>query len=311
MGNVVIIGSFMTDLMSRTPHLPKPGETVMGGPFKLGPGGKGANQAVACSRLGANVWFVGCIGTDYFGDVAMESFVSNGVHTDFLRRSAESHTGIALIGVSDETRENLIIVAPGVNSLVSKEQVDSALKTIKNIDIVLVQYEIPEEIILHIAETLDPKITFIVNPAPGRKTDDKILKRADYIIPNESELEILSGVTINSLKDAEEQALKLLKKGAKNVIVTLGNKGALLVTQEKVKYFDIFPAEVVDTTGAGDAFCGALSFALSNGKPIENAIKIANAVSGLSVTKIGTAPAMPYFKELEKYLSEQNVLSLL
>lgn len=311
MGSVVVIGSFMTDLMSRSPHLPKPGETVMGGPFKLGPGGKGANQAVACSRLGANVWFVGCIGTDYFGDVAMESFVSNGVHTDFLRRSAESHTGIALIGVSDKTRENLIIVAPGVNSLVSKEQVDSALKTIKNIDIVLVQYEIPEEIILHIAETLDPKITFIVNPAPGRKTDDKILKRADYIIPNESELEILSGVTINNVKDAEEQALKLLKKGAKNVIVTLGNKGALLVTQEKVKYFDIFPAEVVDTTGAGDAFCGALSFALSEGKTIEDAIKIANAVSGLSVTKIGTAPAMPYLKELEKYLSEQNILSLL
>ncbi len=311
MGSVVVIGSFMTDLMSRSPHLPKPGETVMGGPFKLGPGGKGANQAVACSRLGANVWFVGCIGTDYFGDVAMESFVSNGVNTDFLRRSAESHTGIALIGVSDETRENLIIVAPGVNSLVSKEQVDSALKIIKNIDVVLVQYEIPEEIILHVAETLDPKITFIVNPAPGRKTDDKILKRADYIIPNESELEILSGVTINSVKDAEEQALKLLKKGAKNVIVTLGNKGALLVTQEKVQYFDIFPAEVVDTTGAGDAFCGALSFALSNGKPIEDAIKIANAVSALSVTKIGTAPAMPYYKELKKYLSEQDILNIL
>ena len=311
MGSVVVIGSFMTDLMSRSPHLPKPGETVMGGPFKLGPGGKGANQAVACSRLGANVWFVGCIGTDYFGDVAMESFVSNGVHTDFLRRSAKSHTGIALIGVSDKTRENLIIVAPGVNSLVSKEQVDSALKTIKNIDVVLVQYEIPEEIILHIAETLDTKITFIVNPAPGRKTDDKILKRADYIIPNESELEILSGVTINSVKDAEDQALKLLKKGAKNVIVTLGNKGALLVTEEKIGYFDIFPADVVDTTGAGDAFCGALSFALSNGKLVEDAIKIANAVSGLSVTKIGTAPAMPYLKELKKYLSEQNILSLL
>jgi ribokinase len=145
----------------------------------------------------------------------MESFVSNGVHTDFLRRSAESHTGIALIGVSDETRENQIIVALGVNCLVSKEQIDSALTTIKNIDIVLVQYEIPEEIILHIAETLDSKVTFITNPAPGRKTDEKILKRVDYIIPNESELEILFGVAINSIKNAEEQALKLLEKGKK------------------------------------------------------------------------------------------------
>jgi len=123
-------------------------------------------------------------------------------------------------------------------------------------------------------------------------------------------LEILSGVTINSVKDTEEQALKLLKKGAKNIIVTLGNKGSLLVTKEKIKYFDIFPAEVVDTTGAGDAFCGALSFALSNGKPVEDAIKIANAVSGLSVTKIGTAPAMPYLKELEKYLCDQDILKL-
>jgi len=138
MGNVVVIGSFMADLMSRTPHIPKPGETVIGGPFKLGPGGKGANQAVACSRLGGNVWFVGSIGSDYFGDIAKDNFKSNKIHIDFLQRISDLHSGIALIGVSDKTGENLIIAAPGANHSISKKQVDLALKSIKDIDIVLV-----------------------------------------------------------------------------------------------------------------------------------------------------------------------------
>jgi ribokinase len=308
MGNVVVIGSFMTDLMSRAPHLPKPGETVMGGPFKLGPGGKGANQAVACSRLGGDVWFVGSIGNDYFGDVAKESFESNKVHIDYLERISDTHTGAALIGVSDENGENLIIIAPGTNSYISKNQVNLALENIKDIDIVLVQYEIPEEILLYVAKLLNNKdIMFIVNPAPGRKSDMQFLKKIDFIIPNETELEILTDSPIKSIEDAEKNSKKLLSKGVKNVITTLGANGALFVTSGKVKHFKAFHVNAVDTTGAGDAFCGAFAYALSKGKSIDESIIIANAVSAISVTKIGTAPAMPYKKELDDFLQDNNL----
>ncbi len=306
MGKVVVVGSFMTDLMSRTPHLPKPGETVMGGPFKLGPGGKGSNQAVACSRLGGEVWFVGCLGNDYFGQIAMNNFKENGINTDFVRIVEGIHSGAALIMVSDETGENAIVVAPGANSHLSPEDVDRALEVIKEADVVLTQFEIPEETVNHLAEVLPERVIFLVNPAPGRKISDVVLKRADFIIPNESELEVITGRKVETIEDAENAAKVLLDRGAKNVIVTLGNKGALWVSKKNTRHFQAFKVDVVDTTGAGDAFCGAFAFALSNGENVEEAVVMANAAAAISVTRIGTAPSMPTMSELKEFLSNQR-----
>lgn len=304
MGKVVVVGSFMTDLMSRTPHLPKPGETVMGGPFKLGPGGKGSNQAVACSRLGGKVWFVGCLGNDYFGQIAMNNFKENGINTDFVRIVDGVHSGAALIMVSDETGENAIVVAPGANSYLSPDDVDKALDVIKEADVVLTQFEIPEETVNHLAEVLPETVTFLVNPAPGRKISDTVLKRADFLIPNESELEVITGKKVETVKDAENAAKILLDRGARNVIVTLGSKGALWVSKDDVKHFQAFEVKVVDTTGAGDAFCGAFALALSNGKNVEEAVIMANAAAAISVTRIGTAPSMPTMDEVKEFLSD-------
>lgn len=304
MGKVVVIGSFMMDLSSITPRLPEPGETVKGGLFYLGPGGKGSNQAIAARRLGAEVWFVGSLGDDLFGKLALDNFKRAGVHTDFVKIVPGVSTGAALIMILEKTRENAIVVAPGSNSFISIDQVEAALTSVPGVNVVLVQFEIPQHIILHAARMIPDQALFIVNPAPAPSggINKELLERIDYLVPNEIELSGLVGRKLSSFSELQTAAFDLLERGVRNVIVTLGSRGCLFASNSECNLFPAFSTQVVDTTGAGDAFCGALAYALSRGKTIEDAIKFANAAAAVKITKRGTASAMPYKDEVEQLL---------
>jgi len=303
---IVIVGSYNTDLMSKTPWLPKQGETVLGGPFKLGPGGKGSNQAVAASRLGAEVHFIGCVGEDYFGEIARNNFIKEKINIDYLKISRTNHTGMALILVDDKTAENMIVVAPGANMEINILLVENARDIIVSADVVLLQLEISVEIVEYVVKMVyeSNKAISILNPAPGKKLERKVWEKVSLITPNRSELELITNRSIVTVEEAEKAAQEVISVGVKNVIVTLGGEGALVVNTDKTTYVPSYQVDIVDTTGAGDAFNGGLAIALSEGKDLVEATKFANAAAALKVTKIGTAPAMPYREEVERFLKD-------
>jgi len=300
--SITIVGSFMTDLMSRTPRMPVPGETVCGGPFKVGPGGKGSNQAVAAARLGAKVRIVVRLGADIFGDKALENLRNERVDTTYVIRDDTSHTGAALI-VVDDAGENMIVVAPGVNSNLSIGDVEQAKEAIYNSDVLLTQLEIPVETVeeaLRIAKSSNVKT--ILNPAPARELSENILSQVDILTPNRTEASVLTGVKINDEPTAKKAAYKLLDEGVNAVVFTLGEEGALIITADKIQHISGKKVKVVDTTGAGDAFNGGLAFALARKGNLVEAVRFANYVGALSVTRIGTAPAMPTLQEVERFM---------
>jgi ribokinase len=307
---IVIVGSYNTDLMSKTPWLPKHGETVLGGPFKLGPGGKGSNQAVATARLGAEVYFVGCVGDDYFGEIARNNFIKERINIDYLKVSKTQHTGMAFILVDDKTAENMIVVAPGSNMEIDIPWVEKARDIIISADIVLLQLEIPVEIVAYVIQLVyqsNHTAISILNPAPGRKLEKNIFKKVSLMTPNRSELELMSNQGVNTVDEAEKAARKLISTGVKDMIVTLGKEGALVVNSKETTHVPTFKeVKIVDSTGAGDAFNGGLAMALSEGKNLVEATYFANAVASLNVTKIGTAPAMPYREEVEEFLKHHS-----
>jgi ribokinase len=303
---IVIVGSYNTDLMSKTPWLPKHGETVLGGPFKLGPGGKGSNQAVAAARLGAEVCFIGCVGEDYFGEIARNNFIKEKINIDYLKTSKTQHTGMAFILVDDKTAENMIVVAPGSNMEIDIPLVESARDIIVSADVVLLQLEIPVEIVEHVIKLVykSNNTISILNPAPGKKLEKKVLEKVSLITPNRSELELITNRSVNTVEEAERE---IISTGVKDVIVTLGKEGALVVNSKETTHVPTFEeVKIVDTTGAGDAFNGGLAIALSEGKNLVEATYFANAAASLNVTKIGTAPAMPYREEVEKFLKNHS-----
>ena len=306
---ILIVGSYNTDLMSKTPWLPKHGETVLGGPFKLGPGGKGSNQAVAAARLGAEVCFVGCIGEDYFGEIARNNFIKEKINIDYLKVSKTQHTGMAFILVDDKTAENMIVVAPGSNMEIDIPLVENTRDLIMSADIVLLQLEIPVEIVEHVINLVykSNHTISILNPAPGKKLEKKVLEKISLMTPNRSELELITNQNVNTVEEAEKAAKEIISAGVKDVVVTLGKEGALVVNSKKITHVPTFgEVKIVDTTGAGDAFNGGLAIALSEGKNLVEATYFANAVASLNVTKIGTAPAMPYRKEVEEFLKNHS-----
>ncbi|PMQ02068.1 MAG: ribokinase [Dictyoglomus sp. NZ13-RE01] len=302
---VVIIGSFNIDMVSKAPHLPRPGETVLGGPFVMVPGGKGSNQAICASRLGAEVYFVGCVGNDTFGEIAKNNFKRERINVDYLEVSSETHTGVALIVVDEKSGENMIVVAPGANMKVTKKTIDNAIEIIKDADVILTQFEIPIETVEYVVKVVKniKKPKLILNPAPAREVNPHIWEDIDLITPNRSELEAISGITIESRDDIERAVEKVISLGVKNVVVTLGKEGALVVNKEKSIYVPSFKVDAVDTTGAGDAFNGGLAVALAEGKDLEEAVYFANAVAGLKVKRLG-ASSMPYREEVENFLKE-------
>jgi ribokinase len=302
---VTVVGSFNTDLVSRTPRMPVPGETILGGPFHMGPGGKGANQAVAAARLGAETAMVVKLGMDPFGDLAEANMTNEGIRPDFIFRTDEAHTGAALIMV-DARGENMIVVAAGANNLLSPDDVDKAGEAIEGADVLLVQLEIPIETVERTIELAhEAGVTVLLNPAPGREIHSKLLAMCDVVTPNETETQIITGMSVRDRDEAEAAARWLLKQGVKAVVITLGAEGALVATENGIENVPGQKVEVVDTTGAGDAFSGALAVALAEGMELAEAVAFSNAAAALQVTKIGTAPAMPYRKDVDAFVTRK------
>lgn len=299
---VAVVGSFNYDLVAKTPRIPVKGETILGGPFFMGPGGKGANQAVAAARLGAAVDMVVKLGQDLFGDQAVENLVREGVGSDFVIRTDESHTGTALIMV-DAEGDNIIVVAAGANNLLRPEDLEEARSAITGADALLVQLEVPMETVeraMQIAH--DAGVRVLLNPAPGRELDPNWFRWVDVLTPNETETQLITGMPVRDAESAKAAALKLLGLGAGAVVVTMGATGALVVTSGGAELVPGRKVKVVDTTGAGDAFSGALAVALAEGADLAAAVAFANAAAALQVTKLGTAPAMPYRADVDAFV---------
>lgn len=297
--DILVIGSLNADLVVRAPHFPQPGETISGGDLQIIPGGKGANQAVAAARQSASVAMAGRVGKDSFGPFLLDSLKSDSVDiTNVL--TDDSATGTAII-VVDANGQNSIVLSAGANGKVMPKDINALKLEAK---ILLLQLEIPLETVIHAAKWGKQKgMTVILNPAPARELPDELIANLDYIIPNETELTLLTKVPIQNISTAEEAARALLARGAKNVIVTLGAKGALLISNHQVTQVDAYKVNVVDTTAAGDAFIGGFASALLRGVETEEAVKYANACGALATTKFGAQPSLPTKKEVEKFIS--------
>ncbi len=306
---VVVVGSANMDMVAFAPKLPAPGETVLGTKFEMACGGKGANQAVACSRLGAETWFIGRVGKDAFGDMLLRSFQEAGVRTEFVQRDPEVSSGVALIFV-EETGQNEIVVAPGANGRVSREDIDAASAVWEGAKALLVQFEIPMHTVGYaIGEACRHGVLVIVNPAPSPREPlpEEWFGLVDVWTPNEREIEGLTGIAVTDLESAEKAVKVLLDKGAKSVVLTLGSNGSLLATPEFVRHFPAFKVQAVDATAAGDAFAAALTVRLAEGAPIEEAVIFANAAGAIACTKVGAQPSMPTRKEVEQFLKSQPI----
>lgn len=297
--SIVVVGSTNTDMVIKTPRLPLPGETILGGDFLMNPGGKGANQAVAAARLNGNVTLVAKTGMDLFGSQALKLFQSEKLNTDYLFSDPASPSGIALITVDDQA-ENCIVVDPGANARLARADIDLAKTAILSAEIVLMQLEIPLDSVLYaakIASNAGRKV--ILNPAPAQPLPDELFKLLWLITPNETELELLTGIKVTNSQTAEIAARLLLHKGVQVVVVTMGSQGALLVTPSHCKLIPSFSVKAVDTTAAGDCFNGALAVAIAEGADLERAILFANRAASISVTRMGAQASAPYRHELD------------
>ncbi len=304
---ITVIGSSNTDLVATVPRLPSPGETVMGIDFIIAPGGKGANQAVAIARIGGDVTFIAKIGTDDNGKRSLENFKKDGINTEFVFQTDEVPSGVALIFV-DKNGENMLVPVPGANGRLLPDDIDKARSAIENADIIVLQLEIPLETVKHTIEIAHKaNVPIVLNPAPGRKLEPDLIKMISYITPNETEAEILTDVKVIDYNTAEESGRKLLQFGAKTVIVTLGKRGAMVVTHNCSQLVSAYQVNAVDATAAGDAFTGGFAYAIATGKDIISSVKFGNAVAGLTVTKMGAQPSMPTKYELEEFLKRAEV----
>ena len=300
--NVVVVGSLNMDLVTRTQRLPRPGETVFGQSFGTVHGGKGANQAVAASRLGARVAMVGCVGSDAYGVQLCEGLVADQVDCLAVRTVPGSASGVALITV-DAKSQNTIVVVAGANGCLEPEDIKACDLVLQGADVLVCQLEVPMETVgcvLGRGRELDKIV--ILNPAPAsgplpRHWYDAI----DYLIPNESEAWALSGVTVDSLESAELAARRLVEFGARKVIVTLGAKGALFVSAQRVAHFAAPKVEAVDATAAGDTFVGGFSAALAAGMDQDDAIRFAQVAAALSVTRAGAQPSIPSLRDVQGF----------
>lgn len=300
MPDILVVGSLNTDLVVRAPRFPEPGETIRGEDLQVIPGGKGANQAVAAARHGIRVSMLGRVGKDNFGDFLLDNLKSNKVDSQLVQRD-DASTGTAII-VVDENGQNSIILSAGANGKVSDEEVNTA--SFSDYNLLLLQLEIPTPAVLSAARRAHENgLRVILNPAPARELPNELISLADYLIPNETEVSLLTGLSVNDMNSAEQAARALLGVGAKNVIVTLGSKGALIVTDTQVTHVDSFKVNVVDTTAAGDAFIGGFATALLQDKSLEEAVRYACACGALATTKFGAQPSLPIKEEVESFMS--------
>src|SRR5579859_1519430 len=305
---ITILGIFVADLAFRTPRLPVWGETVLGSDFKLGPGGKGSNQAVAAARLGASVTFLSKVGDDDFAAIARKTYKEEGVDTAFLFTDPVHPTGGASIVVDEKTGENAIVVVTGACDHLTTAEIDKARERIAGSAMFMTQLEQPLPLALHALKIArDAGVPTLLNPAPAptTKLPDSIFPLCDYLTPNESEAAALVGFPVKTIEDAHRAADVLLQRGVHNVVITLGPQGAYVkndVIAVQVAAYDAGP--VVETTGAGDAFNGGFAVAIAEGKDIVAAARFGCATAGISVTRAGTAPSMPKRAEVEALLKK-------
>ena len=291
---IVVIGSSNTDMTIKGDRLPKPGETVLGGEFRMGPGGKGANQAVAAQRLGADVSFICKVGRDIFGDNAIAGYQKEGIDCSHILRSDKA-SGTALILV-DGNAENCIAVAPGANADLTPEDVDSVADVIRSADYLILQLEIPVESVLRAAKIAhEAGVYVILNPAPACHLPEELFGYISLITPNQTESALLSGVEDN-LDAAVERLMQL---GVKDVVVTLGSKGSLVISEGAKTLVPSLKVKAVDTTAAGDTFCGALCVALSEGCSLVDAAGFATKASALTVQKMGAQDSIPFRSDIK------------
>ena len=301
---VAILGIFVADLAFRAGRMPAIGETIAGTGFKMGPGGKGSNQAVAAARVGANVIFISKIGRDDFGRVALDTWQREGITTS-IAQSDTDPTGAAFIYVNDKTGENAIIVVPGAASTITAADVERSADAIRNAAVFVTQLEQPIPAAMRGLEIAHAAgVTTILNPAPAEPVPDAIYPFCDYVTPNESEASLLTGVKVVSLDDARRAGDVFLGKGVRAALITLGENGALLHSRSASLHVPAFNAgPVVETAGAGDAFNGGFAAALARGDTPETAARFGCAVAGISVTRPGTAPSMPTLAEVKALLA--------
>jgi ribokinase len=317
MFEILVVGSLNADLVVRAPRFPQPGETISGSDLRVIPGGKGANQAVAAARLGADVAMLGRVGKDNFGDFLLDNLEQNSVDTTLIQRD-DASTGTAII-VVDSNGQNSIVLSPGANGKVTPADLEHA--AFPRGGLLLLQLEIPIPTVLRAAQRArENNVRVILNPAPAKEIPDELIALTDFIIPNETELSLLTGLPVTDIPSAETAAKALLARGAQNVIVTLGSKGALSVDKYTSTHVDAYRVDVVDTTAAGDAFIGGFAVRLlernrrsqtpvdasenaSYSKHIEDAVRFGCACGALATTKFGAQPSLPTKEEVEKFMS--------
>jgi ribokinase len=302
--SIVVIGSSNTDMVVRTPHIPAPGETILGDDLVLVSGGKGANQAVAAARLGAEVTLVARVGADLFGERAVREIAAAGVDTTYVVRDSATPSGVALICVADDG-QNSIVVAPGANGQLTPQDVDAALPAIRSASVVVLQLETPLETVeyaIRLAKREGKQV--ILNPAPARDLPFGLLDGVDILTPNEIEAAMLLKMADGLPLDPSIAGQALLRLGPASIIVTIGAEGAIVAKLEGSTHVPALKVEAVDTTAAGDCFTGALACALAEGKKLSDAARFAAAAASLSVTRLGAQSSMPTRAEVEKSLAE-------
>lgn len=300
MKDILVIGSLNMDLVATVDNLPQKGQTVFGKTFTIYPGGKGANQAVAAAKLGGRVTMVGCVGKDYYGEQLIQGLKDVNINTEFIRYCGIA-TGTALITV-DNNGANTIVVVGGANLECSINDVDKALSGFKVPGILLIQHETNQETVSYaVKKAKQHGWLVILNPAPARSISDDVLACIDLITPNETEASTITGDTINTFSDAEQAAQKLLARGVKDVVITMGQQGALSMGSSGKYYIPAFKVQAVDTVAAGDAFSGALAAAIAENKTLKESLTFAAKAAAISVTRHGAQPALPFKHEVDMF----------
>ena len=310
---VVVVGSYNTDLTIKISRIPHPGETIIGGIFSEGGGGKGANQAVAAARAGADVSFIARVGNDMLGNEGIQRLNKERIDTRYIFLDNDFPTGVAFI-VVDEHGENSIVVASGSNARLSPEDIDCAQKEISSAGVLLVQLESPIDAIRTAIKKAHEKDTIVIlNPAPAQMLEPNFLQEIDIITPNRVEAEMITGIKVTDEESLRSIVKKFFQYGIRNVFITLGSNGIFAGFSSTMKFIPAFKVCPVDSTGAGDVFSGSLAAFISDGIPLEKAAKMAVASASISVTRMGAQSSAPYRMEIENFIfanssSEANVL---
>lgn len=305
--DIAVIGSNMVDLISYIDRMPKEGETLEALDFKMGCGGKGANQAVAASRLKSDVMMVTKVGDDIFGKNTIKNFKNNGINTDFVTIQENQASGVAPIFVDKESKNSILIIK-GANKYLLPKDIDDASEELKKCSLIVLQLEINLETVYYAIDFANKNhIPVLLNPAPAiPDLDLNYVSKCDFFIPNETELEILTNKPVDTIEHIKEASHYIADKGVKNVIVTIGSKGLLWINNENEQFIEAHKVNAVDTTGAGDGFIGCFSHFYTDTKDISFSLEMAAAYSALSVTRYGTQTSYPTKEEFDAYLKKSN-----